>query len=105
MGWDTNTPVGTGSWYGLYTVGIYHLARNSTSRAVLNGSTMSKDANRDRHRLRRGHPWSELAPQQVRSRSAPRFAATSPANPPSREGRAPTHRSQLTGGISALIKF
>ena len=25
MGWDANTPVGTGSWYGLYTIGIYHL--------------------------------------------------------------------------------
>ncbi|MFO0844624.1 MAG: outer membrane beta-barrel protein, partial [Gemmataceae bacterium] len=25
MGWDNNTPVGTGQWYGLYTVGIYHL--------------------------------------------------------------------------------
>ncbi len=24
MGWDSNTPVGTGSWYGLYTIGIYH---------------------------------------------------------------------------------
>src|SRR5262245_32047276 len=25
MGWDSNTPVGTGSWYGLYTIGIFHL--------------------------------------------------------------------------------
>ena len=26
MGWDANTPVGTGSWYGLYTIGIFHLS-------------------------------------------------------------------------------
>ena len=25
MGWDSDTPVGTGSWYGLYTIGIFHL--------------------------------------------------------------------------------
>jgi hypothetical protein len=25
FGWDTNTPVGTGSWFGVYTLGIYNL--------------------------------------------------------------------------------
>ena len=25
MGWDANTPVGTGSWYGLYLINILHL--------------------------------------------------------------------------------
>ena len=25
MGWDANTPVGTGSWYGLYLINIFHL--------------------------------------------------------------------------------
>ena len=25
MGWDANTPVGTGSWYGLYLISIYHM--------------------------------------------------------------------------------
>ena len=25
MGWDANTPVGTGSWYGVYTIGILNL--------------------------------------------------------------------------------
>ena len=25
MGWDANTPVGTGSWYGLYLISIYHI--------------------------------------------------------------------------------
>ena len=25
MGWDVNTPVGTGSFYGLYTISIFHL--------------------------------------------------------------------------------
>ena len=25
MGWDANTPVGTGSWYGVYTIGLFHL--------------------------------------------------------------------------------
>ncbi len=28
MGWDANTPVGTGSWYGLYLISIFHM--NST---------------------------------------------------------------------------
>jgi len=27
MGWSRNTPLGTGSWYGLYTVGIVHLTQ------------------------------------------------------------------------------
>ncbi len=28
MGWDRNTPVGTGSWYGLYSIGLWHLCPN-----------------------------------------------------------------------------
>src|SRR5262245_56265538 len=27
MGWDTDTPVGTGSWYGLYTIGLFHFTK------------------------------------------------------------------------------
>ncbi len=25
MGWDANTPVGTGSWSGTYNIGIFHV--------------------------------------------------------------------------------
>ena len=42
MGWDANTPVGTGSWYGLYLIGIYHLSAKSTPSFVPNGSTTSR---------------------------------------------------------------
>ena len=31
MGWDADTPVGTGSWYGLYTIGIFHLHHHSST--------------------------------------------------------------------------
>ena len=27
MGWDGHTPVGTGQWYGLYLISIYHVNR------------------------------------------------------------------------------
>ena len=47
MGWDSNTPVGTGSWYG--RVHHRHLSpapTNSTSSVARNGSTTSRGRGR-----------------------------------------------------------
>ena len=52
MGWDANTPVGTGSWYGLYFISIYHL--NTQARRPLSGGVVRRrqgHANRGRHQL------------------------------------------------------
>jgi hypothetical protein len=105
MGWDNNTPVGTGAWYGLYTICLFHL-------------TTTLDANfraewfDDVHGTRTGvstdyaeatfginwHPckYIELRPE-IRGdfAGAPAFGVNG----------AHTHHSQLTGGISTLVKF
>lgn len=105
MGWDANTKVGTGSWYGIYTIGIFHL----NSQLDLNcraewfddvkGTRTGIDANYSAATLGLNyHPFKflEFRPE-IRGdfASDPAFGANG----------AHTHFSQLTGGISALIKF
>ena len=47
MGWDANTPLGTGSWYGLYLINIYHLNRTVDLEVAPNGSTTSRGRARE----------------------------------------------------------
>lgn len=105
MGWDANTPVGTGSWYGLYTIGLFHL----TEKLDINGRAEWFD---DVKGTRTGidtnyaevtgglnwHPlrWLEFRPE-IRGdfAGAPAFG---------RNG-AHDYRSMLSGGISFLVKY
>jgi len=106
MGWDTNTPVGTGSWYGLYTVGIYHLTplvdtlfraewfddvQGTRTGFATNYSEVTLGVNYHPNKI------VELRPE-IRGDFAgkPAYGAS---------GRPGAHFSQLTGGISFLIKF
>lgn len=105
MGWDRNTPVGTGSFYGIYTLGLFHLTK------TLDFNTRA-DWFDDPQGTRTGfatdyfettigvnwHPvrWLEFRPE-IRGDFAGAAAFGSTTNP--------THYSQLTGGISALVKF
>lgn len=105
MGWDANTPVGTAAWYGLYTIGIYHLtpevdtnfrvewfddAQGTRTGVATNYSEVTLGMNY--------HPfkWIELRPE-IRGdfSGAPAFGVNG----------AHTHDGQLSGGISFLLKF
>lgn len=106
MGWDANTPVGTGSWYGIYTLALFH-ARPTLDinfRAEwfddVRGTRTGFDANYAEVTLGvNWHPfrWLEIRPE-IRGdfASEPAFGAS---------GRPGGHHSQLTGVISAMVKF
>lgn len=105
MGWDANTPVGTGAWYGVYTIGIFHLTNmlDVNARAEWfddhKGTRTGVSTNYSEVTLGMNwHPfkWLEFRPE-IRGdfAGAPAYGV----------GRAHTHYSQLTGGISALVKF
>jgi hypothetical protein len=105
MGWDANTPVGTGSWYGVYTIGIFHLARtvDIIGRAEwfddVKGTRTGIDTNYSEVTLGLNyHPlrWLELRPE-IRGD----FAG---ADAFGRNG-AHDYRDQLSGGVSFLVKF
>ncbi|SIO65832.1 Putative beta-barrel porin-2, OmpL-like. bbp2 [Singulisphaera sp. GP187] len=106
MGWDTNTPVGTGSWYGLYTIGIYHLAPELDIQGRAEWFDDVKGTrtgiNTDYAEVTLGLNWHPNKFLEVRPEIRGDFAGQ-PAF--GGGGEPPTHRSQLTGGISALIKF
>jgi hypothetical protein len=105
FGWDRNTPVGTGSWYGVYTVGILHLCplwdvigRGEWFRDV-RGTRTGVDTDYAEVTLGLNwHPnaWFELRPE-IRGDFAgqPAFGTNGQL----------TDTSQLTGAISCLIKF
>ena len=105
MGWDSNTPVGTGSWYGLYTIGIFHLHPKVDLLGRVEwfddvkGTRTGIDT--DYAEVTGGfnyHPvkWFEIRPE-IRGdfAGAPAFGTN---------GEHTAH-SQLSGGISFLLKF
>jgi hypothetical protein len=106
MGWDTNTPVGTGSWYGVYTIGIFHL--DPQLDAMVRGEWFDDvkgtrtGINTDYAEVTLGLNWHPNKFIEFRPEIRGDFAGQ-----PAFEGgdRTPTHRSQLTGGISFLLKF
>jgi hypothetical protein len=106
MGWDANTPLGTSGAYGLYTIGLFHLA--PTLDFNVRGEWF-KDAQGTRTGFAANYsevtlgvnwhptPWVEFRPE-IRGdfADAPTFGG----------GGAPGgNYSQLTGGISFLLKF
>lgn len=105
MGWDANTPVGTGSWYGLYTVGILHL----TECLSLQGrAEWFKDVNgtrtgiaTDYSEVTLGLNWHPTACIEFRPEVRGDFAGAPAFGP----DNTPRHKSQFTCGISTLFKF
>lgn len=105
MGWDQNTPVGTGSWYGVYTVGILHLTCDwdLIGRAEwfndIRGTRTGIDTDYSQVTLGvnwHPNPWIEFRPE-VRGDFAGERAFGG--------GNTPRDYSQLTLAVSALIKF
>lgn len=105
MGWDANTPVGTGSWYGLYTIGIYHLIPSLDLQgraeffADIKGTRTGIDTNYGA--LTFGVNWHPIKYLEFRPEVRGDFAGTDAfgGNDQAR------YRNQLTGVVSALIKF
>lgn len=106
MGWDADTPVGTGSFYGLYTIGIFHLSTNLDAifRAEwfddVEGTRTGFDTNYSEVTL--GVNWHPAECLEIRPEVRGDFAGE-PAF--GGGGNAGGNFSQLTGVISALIKF
>ena len=105
MGWDANTPVGTGSWYGLYTIGIFHLTRklDLLCRAEwfddVKGTRTGINTNYAEVTL--GINWHPVKYLEIRPEIRGDFAGAAAFG----VNGAHTDRSQLTGGISFLVKF
>ncbi|MFO0891305.1 MAG: outer membrane beta-barrel protein [Isosphaeraceae bacterium] len=105
MGWDVNTPVGTGSWYGLYTIGIYHLTEtlDLLGRAEwfddVQGTRTGVRANYEEVTL--GLNWHPSKYLDIRPEIRGDFASA----PAFGVNGAHDYYSQLTGGISFLLKF
>ena len=106
LGWDANTPVGTGSWYGIYTLGIFHLTPKFDF--IVRGEWFDDTKGTktgiatDFAEATLGFNWHPTKYLEIRPEIRGDFAGQ-PAF--AGGGGPPTHRAQLTGGISALIKF
>jgi hypothetical protein len=105
MGWDRNTPVGTGSWYGLYLINIYHL---NTDFDLLCRAEWFDDVkgtrtgvNTNYSEVTLGLNWHPVKFLEIRPEIRGDFAGT----PAFGVNGAHTDRSQLSGGVSFLVKF
>ncbi len=105
MGWDANTPVGTGSWYGLYLINIYHLTDQVDALLRtewfddVKGTRTGVNTNYAEVTL--GTNWHPVKFLEIRPEIRGDFAGA----PAYGVNGAHTGRSQLTGGISFLVKF
>jgi hypothetical protein len=105
MGWDPNTKVGTGSWYGVYTIGLLHL--NEKLDFNVRGEWFDDvrgtrtGINTDYAEVTLGLNWHPFKCLEFRPEIRGDFAGENAFG----GNGVPTHRSQLTGGISALVKF
>jgi hypothetical protein len=105
MGWDANTPVGTGSWYGLYTIGILHITQTFDAQARadwfadIKGTRTGIDTQYGALTL--GVNWHPAKYIEFRPEIRGDFAGD-PAYGGDGEAR---YHNQLTGVISALLKF
>jgi hypothetical protein len=105
MGWDVNTPVGTGTFYGLYLINIFHMTSqiDANCRAEWyddpEGTRTGVRANYEEVTL--GLNWHPIKYLDIRPEirgdfaSAPAFGVNGQHD----------HFSQLTGAISFLVKF
>jgi hypothetical protein len=105
MGWDSDTPVGTGSWYGIYTIGIFHVAPTFDINVRgewfddVKGTRTGVDAVYSEVTL--GVNWHPFKCLEIRPEIRGDFAS----RPAYGVDGANDHFSQLTGGISALLKY
>jgi len=105
MGWASNTPVGTGSWYGIYTIGIFHLSEKVDVLARgewfddVKGTRTGIDA--DFSEVTLGLNWHPVKYLDIRPEIRGDFASA----PAYGVNGAHTDYSQLTGGVSFLVKF
>jgi hypothetical protein len=105
MGWDAFTPVGTGSWYGIYTIGLFHLNSKLDFNVRgewfddVRGTRTGIDTNYEEVSL--GLNWHPVKCLEFRPEIRGDFAG----EPAFGANGNHSHRSQLTGGISALVKF
>jgi hypothetical protein len=105
FGWDTNTAVGTGSWYGVFTQGVLHM---NCVLDLIGRADWFKDVrgtrtgfNTNYAAVTLGLNWHPTASIEFRPEIRGDFAGT----PAFGDGNGPLHRNQLTGALSALIKF
>ena len=105
MGWDANTPVGTGAWYGVYLLNLFHMTPklDLNSRAEwfddVRGTRTGVATNYEEVTL--GVNWHPVKYIEFRPEIRGDFAGA-PAFGINSEHR---HYSQLSGGISFLLKF
>ncbi len=105
MGWDSNTPVGTGSWYGLYLINIWHLNQEVDALTRLewfddvNGTRTGIATNYSEATL--GLNWHPVKYLDIRPEIRGDFSGA----PAFGVDGAHTHTSQLSGGVSFLVKF
>ena len=105
MGWDANTPVGTGSWYGLYTIGILHLVPTFDVQvradwfADIKGTRTGIDTQYGALTL--GVNWHPVNFLEVR----PEVRGDLAGHPAFGTGGGNTDKTQLIGVVSALVKF
>ena len=102
MGWDSHTPCGTGQWYGLYTILVYHLtpcldlnARNEWFDDV-HGTRTGFATNYNETTL--GFDYHPKKCLSIRPEVRGDFAE----DPVWRNGR---DKSQLTAAVDVLLKF
>jgi hypothetical protein len=106
MGWDSSTPVGTGSWYGVYTQGVYHWTPQcDTNFRVewfddVQGTRTGFAA--DYTELTLGLNWHPCKYIEIRPEIRGDFASEAAFGGGGSNGG---NFSQLTGVISALVKF
>ncbi len=105
MGWDDETAVGTGSWYGLYTIGILHLNSRWDTQTRLEwfkeetGTRTGFDT--DYVGLTTGLNWHPNPCLEIRPEIRGDFADM----PVYGNVSGPLRDSQFTAAMSALIKF
>lgn len=105
FGWDANTPVGTASWFGLYTIGILHVTKPWDFRFRLDffnddGGTRT-GVNTAYGALTLGVNWHPVNFLEVR----PEVRGDLAGRPAFGTGGGNTDKSQLIGVVSALVKF
>lgn len=105
MGWDTNTPVGTGSWYGIYGINIFHLTDTIDANSRIEwfddvrGTRTGVDTSYTGLTL--GLNWHPVKYLEFRPEIRGDFAGQQAYG----TDGAHDHFSQFSGGISALFKF
>jgi hypothetical protein len=105
MGWDANTPVGNSGAYGIYTIGIFHLTPQFDTlvrgewfddvKGTRTGVATNYAA------VTGGFNWHPIKYVEIRPEIRGDFAGA----PAFGVNGGHTHRDQLSGGVSFLLKF